>query len=83
MVEEDNLRVKGVSKLEGRRFQQSNLSRKASFKDPASGLEDKFFDFEEEKRPAEFMVNCEAMSKFIMVYFKYGSPKRSTSIKKM
>ena len=71
------------TKPKGRCFQKSTSIRKANFKAPASGLEDKVFDFRKQKHAAEFVKKCEVIFNFVAVKYKHTGPKMAISIKNM
>ena len=54
-----------------------------TFKAPTSGLEDRVFDFGKKIHAVYFVKNCEAISKFFTVNYKYGGPKIIMAIKNM
>ena len=47
------------------------------------GLIDKVFNCEKHKHAEEFLKNCEAISKYVIVKFKNVGPEMSIAIKKM
>ena len=59
--------MEGGPKPKGRLFQQSISTRKETFKVPTTGIEEKLFYFGKQKHAEEFMKNCEAIAKFIIV----------------
>ena len=83
MVNEEKTKVEGDNKHKGRRFQQSNSTRKAIFKAPTTGIEDKVFDFKKYKHVEDLVKNCEEISKYISLNYKHGGPKMATEIKNM
>ena len=67
MVKEEKPKAEGVSKPKRGCFQQSTSIRKASFKAPTTVLEDKVLIFGKKKHSVDFVKNCEAIAKHIVV----------------
>ena len=83
MVKEEKPKVEGGSKTKGRHFQQLISTRKASFKAPTTRLEDKVFDFGEQKHAADFVKNCEEIANYIAVNYKHSRLEMAMSTKNM
>ena len=55
---EEKMKVGGGNKPKVRRLRKLTLTRKATFKPPASGIEDKVFGLFKQRLAVEFVENC-------------------------
>ena len=80
MVKQENTKVEGGTTPKDYILQQTNSTRKATFRAPTYGLKDKAFDLIKQIYYMEFVKNWEATSKFIVVNYKQGGPKTAMAI---
>ena len=73
-MKEYNQKFYGGAKPNCRRFQQSTLSRKVTFKAPALRLKDKLIVFRRQDHAAELVKKCESISKFVVVNYSHIVP---------
>ena len=59
------------------------MTQRANFKAQTFRLEGKVLNFGKKKHAAEFVKDCELISKFIAVKYIHGEPKMSIVIKNM